>query len=154
MKAKTKIIALLLAAILILAAACGPAGSPSGQQPERRQQANSGAPAENSMPVAQEIGEGAKVFLFEVTDGEGNVNAWNVKTDAETVGAALVEVGLIEGTVSDFGLMVTHVNRVRADFVEDGAYWAFYVDGDFAMAGVDSTDIEEGVTYAFVYTPA
>jgi len=152
MKAKTKIIALLLAAILIIAAACGPADNPTRRQAPG--QANAGAPTENSLISAQDIGEGAKIFRFEVTDGEGNVNAWNVKTDAETVGAALTEVGLIEGTVSDFGLMVTHVNGVRADFVEDAAYWAFYVDGDFAMAGVDSTDIEEGVTYAFVYTPA
>ena len=150
MKAKTKIIALLLATILILAAACSSADDP----PDQQQQGQEQTPAENNQPIAQDIGEGTKVFRFEVTNGEGNVKAWNVKTNAGTVGAALLEVGLIEGDVSDFGLMVSFVDGIRADYVEDNAYWAFYIDGDFAMAGVDSTDIEEGVTYAFVYTPA
>ena len=87
MKAKTKIIALLLAAILIFAVACAPADSPADQTPQGQ---TNGAPAESSLTLAQEIGEGAKVFRFEVTDGEENVNVWNVNTDAETVGAALV----------------------------------------------------------------
>jgi len=150
MKAKTTV--LLLMALLLIAAACGTAGNHSAQQPQG--QANEAAPTENSLISAQSIGGGARVFRLEVTDGEGNVNAWNVNTDEMTVGDALLGVGLIDGDVSDFGLMVTHVSGTRADYVEDGAWWAFYIDGEMAMAGVDATDIEEGVTYAFVYTPA
>ena len=103
---------------------------------------------------AGKIGEGSTVFLFMLTDDNGDVTFWDVHTDADTVGDALVDAGLIEGEKSSMGLMVSHVNGIRADFMEDSAYWAFYVDGEFAMAGVDSTDIEEGVTYAFVYTAA
>ena len=32
---------------------------------------------------------------------------------------------------------------------KDGKYWAFYVNGEYASAGVDATDITEGATYAF-----
>ena len=125
---KSKTIVLLLMALLFIVAACGQSSSSPAQ--------------------------GEKSFIFEVTDANGNVTSQTIRTTEATVGAALVEEGLIEGDVSDFGLMVTHVNGIRADFVEDEAWWAFYIDGEMAMAGVDSTDIEEGVTYAFVYTPA
>ena len=145
MKAKT-IVILLLAVMLIFAAACDSASSTSGQSPE----VNTAGSQSNAI----NIGEGATTFTFEVTDNDGNVSVWNVRTNESTVGAALVGVGLIEGETSDFGLMVSHVNGLRADFNEDGAWWAFYIDGGMAMVGVDSTDIEEGASYAFVYTPA
>jgi len=145
MKTKT-IVILLLAIMLVFAAACDSADSSPGQQPD--------ANLIDAPSNAQSIGEGATAFIFEVTDGDGNVSVWNVRTNETTVGDALVGVGLIEGDLSDFGLMVTHVNGLRADFTEDGAWWAFYIDGEMAMVGVDSTDIEEGASYAFVYTPA
>jgi len=102
----------------------------------------------------EDIGEGETTFLFKVTDGDGKVTSWNVSTDEKTVGAALVEVELIEGDAGEYGLMVIYVNGIRADFNEDGAWWKFQIDGEDSMVGVDSTDIEEGVTYAFIHTPA
>ncbi|MDR2572456.1 MAG: DUF4430 domain-containing protein [Oscillospiraceae bacterium] len=156
MKAKT-IFLLLAMTVLIFTVACDTANDAPDLDPNSDPQ-----PQEQSGDVntsggsdgLQDIGEGATVFLFEMTDDEGNVSSWNVHTNDTSVGGALVEVGLIEGDVSDFGMMVSHVNGLRADFVEDGAWWAFYIDDEMAMVGVDSTDIEEGVTYAFVYTPA
>jgi len=47
-----------------------------------------------------------------------------------------------------------YVNGIRADFVEDEAWWALYIDDEMAMAGVNDIDIENGVTYKFIYTPA
>ena len=98
--------------------------------------------------------EGTKEFTLEVTDDNGNVTSLTIKTDESTVGAALLDEGIIDGDVSEFGLMVLFVNGLRADYVEDGAWWAFYIDGEMAMEGVDTTEIEEGKTYAFIYTPA
>jgi len=146
---KVKLIVFALAVLLIFAAACNSANNTPTQQPQTND-----AQTENSQTKAEDIGEGANVFRFEVFDDEGNVSAWNVHTNETTVGAALLEVGLIEGEEFAFGLMVSHVNGIRADFTEDGAYWALYVDDEMSMVGVDSVDIEEGVTYAFVYTPA
>jgi len=150
-KMKIKTIVLLVAVLLLFAAACGSANGTTDQQPQEQTDA---PVADFSATGANDVGNGSTVFLFEVTDGDGNLNLWNVHTDAETVGAALVDVGLIAGEYSDFGLMVMYVNGIRADFVEDGAWWAFYIDGEMAMEGVDTTDIEQGVTYAFVYTEA
>ena len=102
--------------------------------------------------VVHDIGQGSKSFRFEVTDDNEAVSVWNVQTDEITVGEALLEVGLIEGDLSDFGMYVTAVNGLVADYSVNQAWWAFYIDGVMAMAGVDSTDIESGKVYAFVYT--
>jgi hypothetical protein len=98
----------------------------------------------------EDIGEGETTFLFEFTDKDDNKLSWNVSTDETTVGAALLEVELVEGTVGEYGLFVTVVNGVELE--EDNAYWEFQIDGEMSMTGVDSTDIEEDVVYAFVYT--
>lgn len=98
---------------------------------------------------AQIIGEGQTVFMFEVVDGEGNEQMFEVHTDKTTVGEALLDCQLIEGEDSEYGLYVKTVNGVTADYDVDQTYWAFYVDGAYAQTGVDSTDVVEGSTYSF-----
>jgi hypothetical protein len=94
-----------------------------------------------------EIGEGSKQFYLTVTDGDGNQYDYTVNTDAETVGDALLELGLIAGDETEYGLYVKEVNGFVADYDTDGTYWAFYIDGEYAMTGVDQTEITEGSTY-------
>lgn len=97
------------------------------------------------------IGEGSTVFTFTVTFEDATMHLYEVSTDATTVGDALVEVGLIEGEDSEYGLYVKTVDGVTLDWDTDAAYWAFYIDGEMAMSGVDTTDIVEGSTYTFAY---
>ena len=94
-------------------------------------------------------GEGSTKFVFTVTDQEGNETEFEIHTDKETVGEALLELGLIEGDESEFGLYVKTVNGITADYDKDGVYWAFYINGEYASSGVDSTAITEGDTYSF-----
>ena len=114
------------------------------------------APSSTSASVTssetQTIGEGAKSFSFSSTDGDGVVTNWTVRTDAENIGDALVKVNLVSGEVGDFGLMVDTVNGKTLVYATDKAYWAFHIDGEYASTGVDSTPVEEGKTYSFVYT--
>lgn len=42
-----------------------------------------------------------------------------------------------------------NVNGMTADCDKDGVYWAFYIDGEYAMTGVDATNITDGAQYAF-----
>ncbi|MDR1735147.1 MAG: DUF4430 domain-containing protein [Oscillospiraceae bacterium] len=100
----------------------------------------------------QPVGEGALRFSFTVTDKDGLITAYLVNTDEKTVGAALIEAGLIDGEQQAFGLMVKSVNGLRADYELDKAYWAFFIDGEYASTGVDVTDIQAGKVYSFVYT--
>ncbi len=105
-------------------------------------------PASSESEVIQ-MGEGSTSFAFTVTDKEGTETAFEIHTDKTTVGEALLELGLIEGDVGDYGLYVKKVNGITADYDTDGTYWAFYVDGEYATSGVDLTNITEGASYAF-----
>ncbi len=100
---------------------------------------------------AQEIvlGDGSIKFTFIVVDADGNETDFVINTDKETVGDALLEQNLIEGDDSEYGLYVKTVNGITADYDTDQTYWAFYVNGEYASTGVDSTPVNEGDTYEF-----
>ena len=95
------------------------------------------------------LGEGEKQFSFNVVDADGNETAFVINTDAKTVGEALVALNLVEGEESTYGLYVKTVNGITADYDTDGTYWAFYINGEYAMTGVDSTDVTSGFAYTF-----
>ncbi len=95
------------------------------------------------------MGEGATVFYFNVVDKDGNETKFEIHTDKTVVGDALLELGLIEGDMGDYGLYVKKVNGITADYDVDQTYWAFYIGDEYGMTGVDMTDIEPGATYAF-----
>lgn len=97
---------------------------------------------------------GAKEITIEVVDDGQNSTMYTVNTDAEYLRGALEDAeGLtVEGTESEYGLMVETVNGVTADYSADGAYWAFYVDGAYCNYGVDQQPVEDGQAYQIVYT--
>ena len=95
------------------------------------------------------LGEGQTTFGFVVVDKDGNETRFEIHTDKETVGDALLELELISGEVGDYGLYVKTVNGITADYDVDQTYWAFYINGEYAMSGVDSTTIENDAVYSF-----
>lgn len=97
------------------------------------------------------LGEGAKTITVEVTAEEKTV-VFTVKTDATTVGEALIGVNLLAGEEGPYGLYIKSVNGIVADFDVDQTYWAFNIGGEYAMTGVDQTDIIEGTVYQLVRT--
>ena len=88
-------------------------------------------------------------FTVVVADLEGQETTFEYTSDKATVGEALIAEGLIEGHETEYGLYVDSVNGVTLDWDKDGKYWSFYIDGEYAMTGVDTTEITEGATYAF-----
>ena len=97
------------------------------------------------------FGNGAKTITVEVT-AEDQLVTFTVKTDKSTVGEALLEHGLISGEPGAYGLYIKVVNGITADYDVDQSYWAFYIDGEYALTGVDSTEISEEVVYQLAYT--
>ncbi len=102
-----------------------------------------------SQAAGNVLGQGATAFTFTVVDGDGNETSYQINTDQTTVGDALVELGLIAGDESDYGLYIKTVDGITVDYDTDGKYWAFYVDGEYASTGVDSTPVTAGSTYTF-----
>lgn len=106
-------------------------------------------PSASVSTESQVLGEGETQFTFTVTDKEGTETTFEIHTDKEIVGEALLECGLIEGEEGPYGLFVKTVNGIVADYDTDGTYWAFYMNGEYATSGVDTTTITEGDTYSF-----
>ncbi len=102
-----------------------------------------------TMSGPTELGRGEMRFLFTVADGEGNTTEFAILTDEVMVGTALQNLDLIDGTMGDYGLYVKTVNGITVDYDKDGAYWAFYINGEYAVSGVDTTPVTDGATYAF-----
>lgn len=93
------------------------------------------------------LGQGSTAFYLTVTDQTGTQSHFAIHTDAETVGEALLELGLIEGEAGPYGLYVKTVHGITADYDTDKTYWAFYIDGDYAVSGVDQTQIQPHGAY-------
>ncbi|MDR0958228.1 MAG: DUF4430 domain-containing protein [Clostridiales bacterium] len=122
----------LFIAVLILAVGC------SSKKSEEQ----------TDFSTAENIGEGSLSFFLEVDSGDDEA-FFNVKTDDTTVGTALLNLGIISGEESSYGLYITTVNGKTADYDKDKTYWSFYVDGEYAQTGADSTEIKDGSTYSF-----
>lgn len=156
-----KFAALLLALVMVFAlAACGgDAGTPTAQPTESAQPGESAQPTEQAGEASvwdgalyaedTELGEGTSTITFECTADDKTVT-FTVHTDAEFLGDALQENGLLEGEESEFGLFVKAVNGIAADYEADGCYWALYIDGSYATTGVDTTPVTDGGSYSFV----
>ena len=96
--------------------------------------------------------EGAKTITVEVVHSDESSKTFTYHTDAEYLGEVLLDEGLIEGENGDYGLYVTVVDGEEAVYEEDGAYWAFYQGGEYAMQGVDQTPVNDGDAFSLVYT--
>ena len=132
-----KFISMLLCLILVCGmAACGE------KAPEE--------PTTVSLVSGQSYGSGSNTFRFSPPAPDGTETEVTVQTDKDTVGAALLELGLVDGEDSEFGLYIKTVNGITLDYDKDGKYWAFYINGEYAMTGVDATPIEDGAIYALV----
>ena len=138
-----KISNLLLTMMLIVAMAFTVVGCGDKNQTSDAQQTTA---TETESKV---LGEGQTKIFFTVVDKDGNESSYEIHTDKETVGDALLEHELIAGDESEYGLYVKQVTGITADYNTDGTYWAFYVNGEYASTGVDSTPVNEGETYAF-----
>ena len=141
-------VAALLLVCLMGVTACGQQQQlPDYEQPSQDAGADLGLWKDAIYTVDTELGEGANTVTVKVKADERQVT-FTIHTDKTTVGAALQEHNLLEGEDSQYGLFVKKVNGIVADYDVDQYYWAFYVNGEYAVSGVDTTDIEEGVTYS------
>ena len=144
-KCNKKLLSLILSTMLIVAmafsmTACG------GKDMEKP---NTEVENQVENTESKVLGEGAVVFDFVVVDEEGKETSFEIHTDKTTVGEALLELKLIDGEDGDYGLYVKTVNGTTLDYDKDGMYWSFYINGEYAMTGVDVTEIKEGETYSF-----
>ena len=92
-----------------------------------------------------------KHFTVTITHKDGTQKVLNCTSDAQMVGDYLQAEGLVKGEEGAYGLYIHEVDGERAVYEEDGAFWAFYVDGEQSLTGVDQTVLEEGKNYELRY---
>ncbi|MCI8514900.1 MAG: DUF4430 domain-containing protein [Lachnospiraceae bacterium] len=149
MNDKSKAWKKLLCIVLIVVTALSCAGCQRNEKESvSSEEASVSGESTAAPPQKTVLGEGNVIFDLIVADSEGEETSFEIRTDKETVGEALQELELIDGDESEYGLFVKSVNGITADYDEDGVYWAFYVNGEYAQSGVDQTPITEGAQYA------
>lgn len=100
--------------------------------------------------------EGSKAITIEVINQADESELYEVNTDAEYLRQAMEEADGLEfsGQESEYGMMVESVNGESAVYAEDGAYWSFYVNGEYCNNGINSEPVEDGEEFQIVYTEA
>lgn len=134
------LLSLVLVFVLVAAAALtGCSGAPAE---------TTGAPESTGIPAdVTVLGEGSKSFDLTIVDKEGTEHLYEIHTDEEFVGFALIAHELIEGEEGPYGMYIKSVLGQVLDYETDGMYWSFYVGGEYAMTGVDLTPVTEGESY-------
>lgn len=100
--------------------------------------------------------EGSKAITIEVVDSQGASRMYELKTDAEFLAQAMDEAGGLEYVAEEgpYGLTVSEVNGESAVFEVDGAYWGFFVNGEYCNYGISEQPVEDGDAFRIAYTLA
>lgn len=108
------------------------------------------------MTFSEKPVEGEKDITIEVVSADGVSTVYEVDTDAEYLLGAMEDTdGLtFEGEEGIYGLSVSTINGIRADYTLDGAYWGFFVNGEYCNYGVSQQPVEDGDAFSIVYTLA
>ena len=97
-----------------------------------------------------EIFAGEKRFTLTVVHKNGTEKVFELTSSEEFLGAALVAEGII--IESDSPGMYNTVDGETTDYSKDQSYWGFFIDGEYAMEGMNTTPITDGGQYKLVYT--
>lgn len=97
---------------------------------------------------------GEKNVTVEVVHKDERKRTFTCSTDEEYLDKLLVSEGIVEDNQAEFGLYILVVDGERADYNEDGAYWAVLQNGEATVTGASETPIHDGDVISLVYTLA
>ncbi len=102
--------------------------------------------------------KGSKECSLTVTDDSGTSKTYECSTDAEYLRQLMDELSAdqtqefsYEGSEGQYGLFINTVNGLTADYDKDHAYWAIYVDGEYAQNGADTQPVNDGDKFELKY---
>ena len=112
-------------------------------------------PVSESVPIANEgdtTEDECIAVTINVKDSDGNLVQYLVKTKGTVLEDAMKDAeGLTYETANG---MVMKINGIRADYVLDGAYWAFYIGSDYCNFGISDQPIADSDIFTIEYTKA
>ncbi len=97
--------------------------------------------------------DGLKELTIVVEDNKGNETSYTENMDVATLREAMEKMKDFEfdGNDSEYGMMVTTVNGLVADYNKEGAYWAFYLNGKYCEYGIEQP-VNDGDIFRIEYT--
>ena len=95
---------------------------------------------------------GEKAFTVKVVHADRSEKTFSYRCSDKYLGDTLLREGLIKGEKGAYGIYITEVNGERAVYEKDKAYWALFINGEYAVSGIDATPIENGAQYTLAYT--
>lgn len=96
------------------------------------------------------LGTGSTTFTLIVEHVNDKKVTFTINTNKTILSDALVELELLEGHDSTYGLYIDAVNGVTHDYDTDQTYWAIYEGDNYASTGIDGITIVNGATYKLV----
>lgn len=97
---------------------------------------------------------GMKSFTVTVVHADGTSKEFSYKSDAEYLGPVLLEEGLVEGEMGQYGLYIQKVDGEEAVWeagAASGAFWNVYIGQELAVTGADQIVLTDGGSYKLVY---
>lgn len=95
--------------------------------------------------------DGEKSFTVTIVHSDGTSKELSLSSDEEFLAPAMIAEGILTDEGIETG-MYTVVDGEIASWEADQAYWGFYINGEYAMAGMNDTPIEDGAAYKLEYT--
>lgn len=96
-------------------------------------------------------GAGEKTFSLTIVHSDGTTKELTLSSSEEFLAPALRAEGILTDDGVESGMYLI-VDGETASWEENMAYWGFYVNEDYAVAGMNDTPIEEGAAYKLEYT--
>lgn len=128
MKDNKKVIAILAAVLVVIAAVAGVMYFGGGQ----------------------DVSEGSKSITFVVINGDSK-EEFTIKTDETYLRGALEQENLVSGSEGEYGLFVDTVNGIVIDSAKE-EWWCFTKDGEMLSTGIEAVPIADGDTFEATLT--
>ncbi len=93
-----------------------------------------------------------KQVTIEVINSKSESVLYEISTHADYLEETMNEADGLTYEATDGMVMV--INGERADYVLDGAYWAFYVNGEYCNYGISDQPVNNGDIFKIEYTKA
>ncbi|MGN1307765.1 MAG: hypothetical protein ACI4V3_08870 [Faecousia sp.] len=90
-------------------------------------------------------------ITFAVTHADGSERTFELETEKSSLAEALLTEGLVAESAESAGLYDV-VDGEKADWNDGEAWWCFFCNGEALTVGIAQTTLEDGASYAAVFT--
>ena len=105
------------------------------------------------LPFGNEAATGEKkTFTLQIVHADGTTKEQEITTRQVYLANTLFDEKILTEEDALQTGMYTIVDGEEASWEKDQAYWGFYVNGDYAVEGMNTTEIEDGAVYKLEYT--